>query len=288
MRVPVVAIGWPSEQPLPSGFTISSSRPSLRTAAIGTDANASLISNRSTSPMPMPALSSALGIAMVGASPVSSGSTPTEAQDRITAIGSMPSRSAKAALVIATAADASFTPEELPAVMLNPSISGCMGLRAASLSMSVPRRGCSSTENVNFSPALLASTAKISSVNAPLSMPATARSWDRRAQASISSRVMPVRRAVFQPTVTVMSRAGVSGVSGWLGDSHISSISPVAGFTRFASGIDEVAWVPPAMITSSMPAMMEPAALATVARPDAQWRFCATPGTLTIPASIAA
>ncbi len=49
-------------------------------------------------------------------------------------------------------------------------------------------------------------------------MAAMARSWERRAQASISSRLMPTIFAVFQPTVIDMSKAGASGDSGCEGD----------------------------------------------------------------------
>ena len=49
MRAPEAAMGWPRLQPLPEKFTSSSSMPYSRHAAIGTTANASLISHSVTS-----------------------------------------------------------------------------------------------------------------------------------------------------------------------------------------------------------------------------------------------
>ena len=81
MRAPVAAIGWPRLQPLPLTFTIVGSMPSVRTAATGTEQNASLISKRSMSSMVRPARSSAFGIASVGPMPVRAGSRPDDAHD---------------------------------------------------------------------------------------------------------------------------------------------------------------------------------------------------------------
>ena len=53
-------------------------------------------------------------------------------------------------------------------------------------------------------------------------------------------------------------------------------------------GEDEIDSAPPAMITSSMPAMIDAAPDCTGAMPDAQWRLNATPGTSMRPSSIAA
>ena len=64
--------------------------PSARVDATAIVQNASLISNRSMSPIAMPARSSALGMASVGASPVRSGSIPTEAHDTMRASGTSP------------------------------------------------------------------------------------------------------------------------------------------------------------------------------------------------------
>ena len=61
-------------------LTSSSSRPYSRHAAIGTDANASLISHSVTSPGASPARSSTLPITFTAPRPVSFGSTAAEAQ----------------------------------------------------------------------------------------------------------------------------------------------------------------------------------------------------------------
>ena len=71
---------------------MSSDRPSLRHAATGTDANASLISARSTSATVRPARPSAFGIAAIGPSPVSRGITPDDAHDTILPSGVSPLR----------------------------------------------------------------------------------------------------------------------------------------------------------------------------------------------------
>jgi len=76
IRAPVIATGCPRLQPLPRTFTMASSIPSSRVTATGTEANASLISHRSMSPIVSPARSRAFGIAIYGASPVSAGGTP--------------------------------------------------------------------------------------------------------------------------------------------------------------------------------------------------------------------
>ena len=90
------------------------------------------------------------------------------------------------------AAAPSFTPAELPAVMLKPSISGCSGFSDASLVRLEVRLGCSSTAKVNRVPSRrVTSMGTISSAKLPASIPATARIWERNAHASISSRVMP-------------------------------------------------------------------------------------------------
>ena len=70
-------------------------------------------------------------------------------------------------------------------------------------------------------------------------MAATARWWDRRAHASISSRVTPAETAAFQPTVMDMSMLGASGLSRWLGDIQ-SAHSSVPGMRRVDRG--EVDW----------------------------------------------
>ena len=66
MRAPLAPIGCPSAIAPPFTFTFDSSIPSIRIELIATDANASLISNRSMSSMPMPAFSSTFLVAFAG------------------------------------------------------------------------------------------------------------------------------------------------------------------------------------------------------------------------------
>src|SRR5919204_3982225 len=87
IRPPVAAIGWPIEQPLPLTLTLSGSISSRRTQATHMDANASLISNASTSDRLRPARDRAFGIALTGADQVSAGATPTDPPERETAGG---------------------------------------------------------------------------------------------------------------------------------------------------------------------------------------------------------
>ena len=141
--------------------------------------------------------------------------------------------------MVSTAAP-SLAPQALPAVMEKPSISGCSGLSAASFSMVVSRRGCSSTEN---SPCGV-SIGTISSLKRPSSIAAIALRCDRSAHASISSRLTPALTAAFQPTVIDMSRFGASGRSGWVGGNQ-STHSP-STCIRDRGDVD-AEFTPPAM-----------------------------------------
>ena len=66
MRPPLAPIGCPSAIAPPLTFTFDSSTPSIRIELSATDANASLISNRSTSSIEIPAFSSAFFVAFAG------------------------------------------------------------------------------------------------------------------------------------------------------------------------------------------------------------------------------
>ena len=198
---------------------------------------------------------------------------PTDAQDRTYPSAGRPSRS----LATTSAAAPSLAPQAFPAVMLKPSISGCSTFSLASFSMLVSRRGCSSTAKRPCG----VSMGTISSLNRPSSMAWIACWWLRRAHASMSSLVTPALRAAFQPTVIDMSRLGASGRSGWVGDIQSSHSSPTRILLR---GEVDAEFTPPAMISSSMPARMLAAAFCTAARPAAQCRFTARPGTVVRPA----
>ena len=167
--------------------------------------------------------------------------------------------------------------------MLNPSISGWSTLSDASFSSVVSRRGCSSTANVTDVPSRrVTSMGTISSTKPPASMAAIARWCERRAQASISSRLTPAWTAAFHPTVIDMSSHGASGVSGWLGGAH-SSHSSVPRARRRSRGAVEADSMPPATTTRSMPARTVAAAVVTAARPPAQCRLWASPATSSSP-----
>ena len=92
-------------------------------------------------------------------------------------------------------------------------------------------------------------------------------------------------RAVFSPTVSGMSNAGASGVPGFGSDIHGTYVP--SAFRLLVAGAVLRLSVPPASTTVSMPARTPAAAVVTAARPDAQCRLCARPGTLVSPSRTA-
>src|SRR3546814_4193888 len=90
MIAPVAPTGWPSEMPLPLGFTFSGSKPSSCATAHAWAANASFDSITSMSEMLSPARLSAIGTALAGPMPMMLGSTPAWPQARMRAIGFRP------------------------------------------------------------------------------------------------------------------------------------------------------------------------------------------------------
>src|ERR1700676_1570079 len=117
-RAPVAPIGWPSAQAPPLMLSLSRGMPRSRCAAIATTANASLISNRSTSPTPQPTLSSSLRIAGIGAVVNHCGSWLWVAWPLITARGGRPSGSASDRFVNISAAAPSAFAEEAAGVIV--------------------------------------------------------------------------------------------------------------------------------------------------------------------------
>ena len=153
MRAPVAATGWPRLQPLPFTLTISCGKPRIRLDATAIDANASLISTSSTS----------LGVeagagqrlrhcerrAEAGVGRRHPGRRPRpHGRERLEAVGGSRSRRRRGP----SRTTASLMPDELPAVIENPGISGCSTGSAASFSSVVSRRGCSSTSKTRVSP----------------------------------------------------------------------------------------------------------------------------------------
>ncbi|CNI99835.1 Uncharacterised protein [Mycobacterium tuberculosis] len=111
-------------------------------------------------------------MAVMGPLPVRFGATPTALHERICASALFVVFGAASA----TAAAASLMPEELPAVTVKPSISGCNTFRPASDSIELPRRGCSSSANVIVVPSACGTwIGTISSTNEPASIALTAR-----------------------------------------------------------------------------------------------------------------
>src|SRR5262249_9861846 len=84
-------------------------------------------------------------------------------------------------------------------------------------------------------------------------------------------------RAVFSPTVRGISNGGASGVGGFGSDIHGTGVP--SGPRLLVIGAVLRLSVPPAMTTLSIPARIVAAAVATAARPDAQCRLLARPGT---------
>ncbi len=162
-----------------------------------------------------------MGMASVGARPVRTGSTPTEPHPRMRASGVRPCAAAYSSLVSTTAAAPSFSPAALPAVTVPPSSSGCSRGSAASRSIDVSARGCSSVSKTRVPPLPSGtSTGTICSLNQPSAIDCDARWCECSAHSSDAARLMPASRAVFSPTVMDMSHCGASACSGWLGDIH--------------------------------------------------------------------
>ena len=79
----------------------------------------------------------------------------------------------------------------------------------------------------------------------------------------------PISRAALSPTVIVMSKAGASGVSRWLGDIHAWASSPRPGRLNDDGDVERLS-VPPATMTSVIPAMIEEAPIWMAESPAAQ------------------
>src|SRR5690606_8089401 len=120
-RVPVAPSGWPSAIAPPLTLTLSRSRSSAFSTPRYCPANASLISNRSTSSTFTPARSHAAWIAVTGPMPMISGGTPVTAHETMRATGAIPSSCARCAVVTTSAAAPSTMPDALPAVTVPPS-----------------------------------------------------------------------------------------------------------------------------------------------------------------------
>src|SRR5512133_577175 len=112
MRAPEAPMGWPSATAPPRTFTPFGSSPSSRLFAIATTANASLISQRSTSEVWSFAFSSVFRMASAGAMVNSTGARAAPPQARRRASTGRPSRAARSALISTTAAPPSLIDDE--------------------------------------------------------------------------------------------------------------------------------------------------------------------------------
>src|ERR671915_1548770 len=188
MRAPLAPIGWPSAIAPPFTFTFDSSTPSIRIELSATDANASLISNRSISSTERPALSSAAWVALAGVRARYGKSSATAAWATIVASGVRSLRFAHSSLESTTAPAPSFTPGALPAVCAPSLLNAPFSLESDSSDDS--RRGASSTSTVVSPFRDDTVTGTISSGSRPSSVAWTASSCERRANLSMSARVI--------------------------------------------------------------------------------------------------
>src|SRR5437588_5036226 len=177
MRAPDAPMGWPSSQAPPCTFTFSCGRLSSRITASATTANASLISNRSTSPFFHPIRSRTFWMATTGAVVNQAGACACVAWPRILANGVTPRRSASEPLMITSAAAPSEIPLALAAVMVPPSRKA--GLRVGIFAGSARIAGSSVVIS-----ALSACTGAISLRNQPRSVAVLARVSDSCANES--------------------------------------------------------------------------------------------------------
>src|ERR1700754_2664672 len=118
IRAPLAPIGWPSAQAPPWILIFSWETPSSRMTAIGTTANASFISNRSTSSVFQPAFASTLEMAPTGAVVNHSGSCEWVAWATMRASGVTPRVFASSAESSTSAAAPSEMLDELAAVIV--------------------------------------------------------------------------------------------------------------------------------------------------------------------------
>ena len=150
------------------------------------------------SPIDIPARFRTVFTASIGPTPMISGSMPETAVAMMRAIGEISSWRARSSLMITTAAAPSFSGHALPAVTLPSGLNA--GLSSASFSSVVPARGPSSLETTVPSVFVYG---EISLSKKPRSWAATARSCDRLANLSISSRDTLKRSATFSAVMPI-------------------------------------------------------------------------------------
>src|SRR5208337_2631316 len=258
-RAPEHPSGCPSATAPP--FTLSRCSSILRSVlqARTCAPNASLISNRSMSPILSPARASALCVEGTGPHPIISGRSPATAVARIFAIGLTPSARARSALISSTAAAPSLNCEELPAVTWPSGLNE--GLSPASFSKVVSARGPWSMSTTAPSGSL---TGAISSLKR--SRAATARRFERSENASASARVIlyiPASRSAVSP----MKNMSCGNIASSLGLG--TTPDPIATCVMCST--------PPAIATSPAPVIISIAAKLTACRLEPHWRSSVVP-----------
>ena len=206
-------------------------------------------------------------MASTGASPVDAGSTPTDAHARTVASAGSPRRS----LATASTAAPSLAPQALPAVIENPSISGCNGLSDGQLLDA----GVAARVLVDLEQPVRRLDRDDLLLEAPL-----VDGLDRLA-------VRPQRPLVHLLAAHAGLDRGVPADGdrhvhvGRIGPVGVGGRKPVDHLAVDASALNrgdvDAEFTPPAITSWSMPARMLAAALCTAAWPAAQCRFWRQP-----------
>ena len=208
------------------------------------DANASLISKRSTSAERKPCAGKRfrdrLDRCQTGRRRVDADRRPRRAR--------WPARAGpRRSLATASTAAPSLAPQALPAVIENPSISGCSGLQRRQLLDA----GVTPRMLVDLEGAVRRLDRHDLFFEAPLVDGLRSPCGASRAPIRPSpARLTPALTAAFQPTVIDMSMLGASGRSGWVGGNQSTISSPAR---RWKRGDVDAEFTPPAMTSWSMP-----------------------------------
>ena len=178
-------IGWPSATAPPFTLPLLGSAPSIFIELTTTDENASFSSTRSTSSIDLPAFASAMSPAFAGVRARNAKSSATYPCETIVASTSRPRLRANSSLVTITQPAPSLTPGAFPAVVVPFRVEHRLE-RGQPLERGVAPRPSRRPRS--------SSTGTISSAKRPASCAAIARSCERSAHASWSSREIPSSR----------------------------------------------------------------------------------------------
>src|SRR5262245_38048481 len=213
--------------------------------------------------------SSTLGVTGMGAVSISTGSSAASANAWNRARGVSPSLLAASSLATSTAAAPSVIWEEFPAVTTPSGLNA--GLSPASRSSVVSRRTPSSTTS-RSPPSSVAEMPTISRSNRPSSMARAARSCERRANASSSSRDRPHCSAIISADSPCGTRPGNrSCMRGPNGSLPGSMDAPIGTLVMFST--------PAAITMSYAPASTPCAAKCSACCDDPHCRSTDVPGT---------